>query len=412
MKNSVIISTGHGRLILFYAARAAQEAGLLHFLLTSFYLKESYFPLAKLMAKLSRKPIWRRLLLWRDDKIDEQNVVSLTSTEAVSRLCMFVRNNIPSENLHFWVERMDSVYYGKMANRHIKPPVKLVHSRSAFSRVIIPHAHKIGAKVLLEQSIAHPLFARHIMNEDYEKWGVPEKNRLYAYPEKEMMRDIEHSDYIVTNSDFCADTIRKYSKDSKKIYVVYNGVDIDAFRPSSKKRKDKFTILFCGTVNVRKGFAYVVESFRKLRLREAKLLIVGNKSIDAPSIFSEHRDCFEYMPHIPYSEFPKIMHRGSVFVFPSLSEGSAGVVAQAMASGLACIVTPNAGSIIRDGVNGFVVPPRDADALAQKILYLYENQDVCIEMGKAAREAVVNNLTWEHYQKKLVQVYEDILNRG
>ncbi len=409
MKDSVIISTGHARLHLFYAAIGAQEAGLLHSMLTSFYLRRKWLPLAERMAKLSKRPVWRRLLLWRDDGLSEQNVISLGSTEVVSRLCMIARVKAPFESVRFWLEKMDSLYYGRMANRHIRAPVKLIHSRSGFSRAIIPHAHKIGARVLLEQSIAHPLFARGIMEEEYEKWGVPDKHRVYAYPEKEMERDIECSDYILTNSDFCANTIRSYIKNPKAIRVVYTGVDVSNFSPSVTKNDDEFTILFVGAINIRKGVAYAIKAFRKLRLSNAKLLIVGGRSIDAPPIFDECRDRVKYVPHIPYSEVPKIMANASVFVFPSLVEGSARVVGEAMASGLSCIVTPNAGSIIQDGVEGFIVPPKDVDALAEKILCLYKNRDLVVEMGRAARKSAVNKLTWEHYQKNLIRVYKEIL---
>jgi len=407
------ISTGHARLHLFYAARAAQEAGLLHSVLTSFYLGRKWLPLAERMTQLSKRPVWQRLLLWRDASINEQNVVSLTSTELVSRLCMFTRNHIPSESsLRVWVERMNSVYYGKMANRHIKPPVKLVHSRSGFSRAIIPHAHEVGAKVLLEQSIAHQVFTRAIMEEEYEKWGIPAKNRIYARPEKEMEWDIEHSDYILTNSDFCASTIRPYTKRPETIRVVYTGVDVNMFKPSLEKPSDEFTLLFVGGTNIRKGVVYVIKAFRKLGLPAARLVILGSVSKDAPSIFHEFGDGVDYVPHVPHPKVPRIMASASVFVFPSLAEGSARVVGEAMASGLPCIVTPNAGSIIRNGVDGFIVPPRDVDALAEKILYLYENRDLRVEMGYAARARAVNTLTWEHYQSNLVQVYRDTLSRG
>jgi glycosyltransferase involved in cell wall biosynthesis len=56
-----------------------------------------------------------------------------------------------------------------------------------------------------------------------------------------------------------------------------------------------------------------------------------------------------------------------VFVFPSLCEGSAMVTYEALAAGLPVITTPNAGSVVRDGVDGFIVPIRDAEAIAAKL---------------------------------------------
>ena len=61
------------------------------------------------------------------------------------------------------------------------------------------------------------------------------------------------------------------------------------------------------------------------------------------------------------------MAAADVFVFPSLFEGSAVVTYEALACGLPSVVTPNAGSVVRDGLEGFVVPPRDVEALAARM---------------------------------------------
>jgi len=409
MQGKVVISTGHARLHLFYAAIVAQEAGLLSSLLTSFYLKERWASLVEGLARLSKRAFWNRLMLWRDYRLNEQVVVSLGSTELVSRLCMLSKVRVPKEGVRYLIEKIDSLYYGKMANRHIKHPVKLVHSRSGFSRAIIPHAHKIGAKVLLEQSIAHPSFTRDLLQEEYEKWKIPDSRRVYASPEKEMEWDIENSDFILTNSEFCADTIRRYLKSPKTIRVVPTGVDADHFRPTGAVRSREFRVLFAGSVDVRKGVVYVVEALKRLRLPRTKLLIVGSRSVDSPPIFSEKGVAIEYLQHVPYTGMPEVFGSADVFVFPSLVEGSARVVGEAMASGLCCIVTPNAGSVINDGVDGFIVPPRDVDSLAERIQQVYENPDLALEIGRSARKTVVERLTWKHYQENLIRVYTDLL---
>ena len=410
LQGKVVISTGHARLHLFYAAIVAQEAGLLSSLLTSFYLKEKWASLVERLSKLSRKAFWKRLLLWRDYRLDEQVVVSLGSTELISRLCMWSKPRIPIKEFRYWIERIDSLYYGKMANRYINQHVKLIHSRSGFSRAVIPHAHRIGAKVLLEQSIAHPAFTRKMLQDEYDKWNIPTKHRVYASPEREMEWDINNCDYILTNSEFCAGTIRQHLKRQKPILVVPTGVDTDHFRPTATERRREFRLLFVGNVDVRKGVAYAVEALKKLKLPRTKLLIVGKKSIDSPPVFDETNYAVEYLPHVPYTMMPEIFRSADVFVFPSLIEGSARVVGEAMASGLCCIVTPNAGSIISDGIDGFIVPPRDINTLAERILQVYENPDLAAEIGVSARKTAVERLTWRHYQENLLRVYMNILS--
>jgi glycosyltransferase involved in cell wall biosynthesis len=84
----------------------------------------------------------------------------------------------------------------------------------------------------------------------------------------------------------------------------------------------------------------------------------------------ELREEMEVVGAVPRSEIAKHYGWADVFVLPTLSEGSANVVYEALAAGLPVITTPNAGSIIRDGGNGFLVPIRDAGKLAEAIMKL------------------------------------------
>ena len=87
-----------------------------------------------------------------------------------------------------------------------------------------------------------------------------------------------------------------------------------------------------------------------------------------------------------------------MFVFPSLLEGMGLVVLEAMASGLPVITTPNGpGDLVRDGVDGFVVPIRDVDAIVEKLEYLRAHPEDRLRMGQNARERA-KEFTWEQYR--------------
>ena len=124
----------------------------------------------------------------------------------------------------------------------------------------------------------------------------------------------------------------------------------------------------------------------------------------------------------PYLKRPDVRHLGfvpdpvaaynsaSVFVFPSVDEGSAKVTYEAMACGLPLIVTPNAGSLAIDGEHGFIVPTRSVEALMEKLLYCYENRSAAQELGRAGRR-YIEQFTWDAYEKKLIEVYQGLLER-
>jgi glycosyltransferase involved in cell wall biosynthesis len=85
------------------------------------------------------------------------------------------------------------------------------------------------------------------------------------------------------------------------------------------------------------------------------------------------------------------------------------VVYEAAACGLPVIITENVGAHIRDGQDGYIVPVRDANALAERLLCLYENGDLRRTLGESAR-AYVQQFTWQAYHARLVAHYRDLVS--
>jgi len=86
---------------------------------------------------------------------------------------------------------------------------------------------------------------------------------------------------------------------------------------------------------------------------------------------------------------------------------------QAMACGLPVIATTNTGAedIIRDGKDGFVIPIRDVEKLKEKLIYLYENPEICRKIGESAKQRVSQGFTWDDYGDKIINIYENILTQ-
>ncbi|MGZ8463641.1 MAG: glycosyltransferase, partial [Candidatus Deferrimicrobiaceae bacterium] len=91
--------------------------------------------------------------------------------------------------------------------------------------------------------------------------------------------------------------------------------------------------------------------------------------------------------------------------------GSANTNHEAMGAGLPVITTLNAGSIVRDGVDGFIVPIRDPDAIKERLLLLYENREMGRAMGKSGRDRVAVS-SWETYENRLITIYGDLIGRN
>ncbi|MDE2507854.1 MAG: glycosyltransferase family 4 protein, partial [Planctomycetota bacterium] len=121
-------------------------------------------------------------------------------------------------------------------------------------------------------------------------------------------------------------------------------------------------------------------------------------------------DEVEYVGRVGSREMPALMAKADVFVFPSLFEGSAVVTYEALASGLPCVVTPNAGSVVRDGVDGFLVPARDVDALAARIENLGRDVDLRAAASRAARIRALE-FDWPRYQAAVIDAIRQIKAR-
>jgi glycosyltransferase involved in cell wall biosynthesis len=107
---------------------------------------------------------------------------------------------------------------------------------------------------------------------------------------------------------------------------------------------------------------------------------------------------FIYEPNRPHAEVLELMESCDVFCLPSIVEGRALVMQEAMSRGLPLIITPNTGGedLIEEGVTGFLVPIRRADEIAGRIAWFADNRPAVIEMSHAA-QAKAGRLTWDAY---------------
>jgi glycosyltransferase involved in cell wall biosynthesis len=116
----------------------------------------------------------------------------------------------------------------------------------------------------------------------------------------------------------------------------------------------------------------------------------------------------ELLGRVGHAEMPARLAAADVFVFPSLFEGSAVVTYEALACGLPSVVTPAAGSVVRDGVEGFEVPPGDVAALADRMERLGLDAELRRRMSAAARARALE-FDWPRYHAAVVAAVEEVV---
>ena len=230
--------------------------------------------------------------------------------------------------------------------------------------------------------------------------GVLDRDELDWLHDRRL-RDIALADLVLVPSDHIAETLLKHGMSRQKIRVVPYAADCRRFRPLPDKRRDEnCTFLFAGGITQRKGLKYLLEAWSRIQRPGWKLQLLGPlpKNPGALASLLKH---VELLGRVAHTDVPARMAEADVFVFPSLFEGSAVVTYEALACGLPCVVTAAAGSVVRDGIEGFVVEPRDVDRLAQRMKQLGESPQDRAKMATRARSRALE-FDWPRYHAALV----------
>ncbi len=299
-----------------------------------------------------------------------------------------------------------NLYFDRRVRNLLKEGCDIFHGWNSQCLSSLKEAKERGIVTIVERSSSHILTQMELIKEEYGTYGIKIKPELDMVIER-CLKEYEVADYISVPSRFVYDSFLKRGLDRKKLILIPLGVDTENYGPGEKKDK-VFRVLFMGQISLRKGVQYLLKAFSELKLKNAELLLVGGIGKDIKKIFEEYEKRVN-LKHIPWSnDLENICRQSSIFVSPSIEEGSALVNYIAMACGLPVITTFNSGSPVRDGEDGFLVPIRDVEALKEKILYFYERPQEIKAMGTSAREEI-ENYTWEKYGKQLIKVYERIV---
>ncbi|MCL5004206.1 MAG: glycosyltransferase family 4 protein [Patescibacteria group bacterium] len=285
--------------------------------------------------------------------------------------------------------------------------VNIFHVWNGHGLYSLRQAKNLGAKIVVERASSHPLTYEKIMQGEYRFRNLKFSQMLLPNKDR-LLKELDEADYITAPSEFAFESLLENGVGEKRIIKIHYGVDLDLFRPAAGTGKsNKFRVIFVGQLGLRKGALYLLEAWKKLGLKEAELLLLGQLDRETEPLFRFYRSD----PSIHFMGFTKTLpyyQSGNVFVLPSLEEGSALVGYEALACGLPSIVTFESGSVVEDGREGYVVVSRDADSLAQRLEYLYRNPAVCERMSILARQKA-ENYSWENYGKNLVSAYEKIV---
>jgi glycosyltransferase involved in cell wall biosynthesis len=234
------------------------------------------------------------------------------------------------------------------------------------------HARQRGLKIASDIIIT-PMFHR-IVRDERERF--PDWNDQQLPTD----REIEVSDKLSLDSICCADLLICPSEGVRRdisLFAQQVGMDLSNIPPATVvnygiKIPENITnipvrgrVLFAGGGDIRKGVHYFARAANLLKHKDFEFLSAGGTS----EKITKHPEAknVTFLGHLSRDALYREFVKADVMVLPTLAEGSATVVHEAMACGVPVITTLSAGSVIQDGREGFIVPERDAEALASAI---------------------------------------------
>ncbi len=213
------------------------------------------------------------------------------------------------------------------------------------------------------------------------------------------------ADAVICPSNFVAKHVIEAGCAAKKVIVVPYGVD-DRFSISPGSRKaGPLRVLTVGAVGLRKGSPYVGEVARTLK-GQVQFRMVGPIDIQ-PKVHEQLKKIVELTGPIPRSEMRSQFEWADVFYLPSLCEGSATACYEALAAGLPVICTENAGSVVRHGIDGYIIPIRDVDVTVEILRQFSSSPAMLFRMSENARERA-SDFTVVRYGERLVQALSQL----
>ncbi len=275
-------------------------------------------------------------------------------------------------------------------------------------------AKRLGLTCIYEHPIVYWRKVRQLQAEeaDLQPAWAPTLGALADSEEKLARKDEELSlaDLVVTASSFSKESLAAAPGLRAPVRVIPYGADSLGIPRPPHEARARLRVLFAGSLTQAKGLAYLLEAVARLA-KEIEFTLIGRRvsdEIPAPALLDKYR----WIPSLPHDELLAEMSRHDVLVLPSLHEGFGLVMSEAMSQGLVVITTPHTGGpdLITEGVDGFIVPIRSAEAIEEKLALLARDGERLISMQGAARRKAAA-LTWENYRQGVAGVAREVMEK-
>jgi glycosyltransferase involved in cell wall biosynthesis len=311
-----------------------------------------------------------------------------------------------------WAVLLNDLYFDQQVSKKIPShSCDLIVGVAGQTHLAFQEAKKKGAKAWLYCLNNYLPFMQQQIQQELDFLSDSSNAKMHPRMLQRFSWECEQADLILVNASFSKQTFIDAGFAPEKLAVITPSIKLERFYPAAKN-DSVFRVMYVGTIEPRKGVHYLIPAFLNAKISNSELLLIGTPSTRALRLLIEKtlgensnikQESWDFSRQDPVPVFSS----ASVLVLPSVEDGFGLVVIEAMASGLPVIVTSHCGAadLVQDGVNGFIVPPRDEKAIAEKLDFLAANESIRQEMGKAARNTAIA-YTQELYNHKLREIFQ------
>ena len=273
----------------------------------------------------------------------------------------------------------------------------------------IREARRRGIAGVCDRGSTHIRWQDAVLQREHERFGLPYQPVDPRGMEKEEA-EYEEADAITVPSSQAKRTYDAHGVRSEKVHVVPYGVDLSVFSPASN-RLSRFRVLFVGQLRLGKGLHVLLDGVGRLATSAVEVVLVGARTNQTKEILRRTRVEYLLRGTMATRALVQEYRSTSVLVLPSLDEGFGLVMAEAMACGVPVIATSATGAedLFTDGVEGYIVPPGDAEAIAVRLDAMMANESLRETMGRAALLRARSVGGWEDYGRRALEVYESLV---
>lgn len=269
-------------------------------------------------------------------------------------------------------------------------------------------ARRQGIERIWDLPLPHYLAIEEILAGEARRWpdamaGPPHSEPAWKRRRKD--GELALATKVSVASEFTKASLERFDLQVPIVVVPY-GFPASAFAVRTQPPRGRFTVLSVGTHDLRKGTPYLLEAWKRAAIPESELHLIGPLRLAKPFL-DRYAGLFRHSAHVPRSALGAHYATADLLAFPTLGDGFGLVIQEAMCCGTPVVTTLCGGGpeCITDGVDGWLVPPRDIDALVERLRDCAANRARTFTIGQAAR-ARAERWTWLEAGEALVRGLE------